>query len=229
LIVSIGDMKRITSAVDRLRAFDNASAYYFSHSGVDVGGYNRKRRKHKRRAISFSDDEDDESIFTTDNPDGIDQRRVTPLDEERKNAIVSEYFRTAISVLYAFAVFLLASFTLAVVHDRLPDTSNYPPLPDVILDVLPVMPWAFYWCEMCAFTMFCFWVLIIIFHKYRLVVLRRSCAIAGTIFLLRCFTMYATSMSVPGKHLQCSPTVSLFCCLYCNFFETCLLLVRYFL
>lgn len=207
----LGDIKRITNAVDRLRAYNNAAMYNdFTDSNVTnmarkTNGNIKKLRR--ERIVSFTDD-DDESIFTTDNPGGIDPRRVNPLEEEIKNAMVSEYFRTAISVLYAFAVFLLASFVLAVVHDRLPDTTNYPPLPDVILENIPVMPWAFVCCEICASLLMFFWVLILVFHKYRLVVLRRSCAIAGTIFLLRCFTMYVTSLSVPGKHLECSPTVS---------------------
>ncbi|XP_066915671.1 sphingomyelin synthase-related protein 1-like isoform X1 [Clytia hemisphaerica] len=204
----LGDIKRITSAVDRLRAFNNAAMYNDFADGFSPkpgGGSGRKKRR-KQRIMSFSDDEDNESLFTTDNPDGIDPRRVNPLEEEIKNALVSEYVRTAISAVYAFSVFLLAAFVLVVVHDRLPDTSNYPPLPDVVLETIPVIPSAFYWCEICGGILMSFWFLIIIFHKHRLVVFRRSCAISGTIFLLRCFTMYVTSMSVPGKHLQCSPT-----------------------
>ena len=131
------------------------------------------------------------------------------MEEEIKNAVVSVYFRTFISFVYMLAVFLLASFTLAVVHDRLPSTSDYPPLPDVFLEAIPFMPWAFYLCEVCGSIMLFFWCTIIIFHKHRLVVFRRSCALAGTIFLFRCFTMYVTSLSVPGKHLNCSPTVSI--------------------
>ena len=203
----LGDIKRITNAVDRLRVFNSAAIYNDFTDGSVVLGKATDRKCKRQRVFSFSDDDDDESIFTTDNPEGIDPRRVNPLEEEIKNAMVSEYFRTAISVLYAFSVFLLASFMLAVVHDRLPDTTDYPPLPDVILENLPVMPWAFVCCEICASILMFFWMLILIFHKYRLVVLRRSCAIAGSIFLLRCFTMYVTSLSVPGKHLQCSPTV----------------------
>lgn len=166
----------------------------------------------KKKRLNFDSISDDES-FTTDYPDGVDPRKLSPLEEEIKNAIVSESFRTFISFLYAFLVFLLASFTLAVVHDRLPDSTAFPPLPDVFLENIPLMPWAFHLCEICAGILCLFWFLIIVFHKHRLVVFRRSCAISGTVFLLRCSTMYVTSLSVPGTHLKCSPTVNIF--FYC--------------
>lgn len=40
---------------------------------------------------------------------------------------------------------------------------------------------------------------------FRFIILRRFFALAGTVFLLRCFTMLITSLSVPGSHLKCEP------------------------
>jgi len=211
-ITVLGDIKRITSCVSLLHTYSNVQTYktnYKNSKNPRNFQFNNQlstRKDQREKRYSYSDDDDDVCSFTTDNPDGIDPKKLSPLEEEIRNAVISESFRTAVSVLYAFGVFLLASFILTVVHDRLPDTKNHPPLPDVFLENIPLMPWAFQLCEICASLMMFFWVLIIIFHKHRLVVLRRSCAISGTIFLLRCFTMYVTSLSVPGDHLQCSPT-----------------------
>ena len=129
---------------------------------------------------------------------------------DHDESVISEGFRTAISVLYYFTVSFLSAFGGAVAHDRLPDTNSYPPLPDVFLDNIPLIPGSLAICEICSCVMMFFWILILIFHKHRFVVLRRSCAILGTIFLLRCFTIYVTSLSVPAKHSECFPTVSYF-------------------
>lgn len=93
---------------------------------------------------------------------------------------------------------------MVIVHERVPDMKRYPPLPDIFLDNVPHIPWAFNMCEITGSLLFTIWVVVLTFHKYRLVLLRRFFALAGTVFLLRCVTMLITSLSVPGTHLQCS-------------------------
>merc|ERR1719273_2712152 len=83
--------------------------------------------------------------------------------------------------------------------------NKYPPLPDIILDNMPHVPWAFEMAEISGMTLLTIWLLVIIFHKHRFIIGRRCFAIGGTIFLLRCFTMLITSLSVPGVHLDCKP------------------------
>ncbi|KMY98084.1 sphingomyelin synthase-related 1 [Drosophila simulans] len=115
-----------------------------------------------------------------------------------------EYFKTAMSLGYSFVVTWITSLTMVIVHERVPDMKRYPPLPDIFLDNVPHIPWAFNMCEITGSLLFTIWVVVLTFHKYRLVLLRRFFALAGTVFLLRCVTMLITSLSVPGTHLQCS-------------------------
>lgn len=45
-----------------------------------------------------------------------------------------EVWKTVISSLYVFFVFGFTSFIMVIVHERVPDTRTYPPLPDIFLD-----------------------------------------------------------------------------------------------
>ncbi|KAH8270226.1 hypothetical protein KR018_006042 [Drosophila ironensis] len=118
--------------------------------------------------------------------------------------IAPEYFKTCVSLAYSFLVTWITSFVMVIVHERVPDMKRYPPLPDIFLDNVPHIPWAFNMCEITGSLLFSIWLVVLIFHKYRMVLLRRFFALAGTVFLLRCVTMLITSLSVPGTHLQCN-------------------------
>ncbi|XP_064539890.1 ceramide phosphoethanolamine synthase [Drosophila montana] len=124
--------------------------------------------------------------------------------EKSKLLEAPEYFKTAISLGYSFMVTWITSFVMVIVHERVPDMKRYPPLPDIFLDNVPHIPWAFNMCEITGSLLFTIWLIVLIFHKYRMVLLRRFFALAGTVFLLRCVTMLITSLSVPGTHLQCN-------------------------
>ncbi|CAO1307285.1 unnamed protein product [Diamesa hyperborea] len=141
---------------------------------------------------------------------GADLERISPatsVDGGRfASSIQPELFKTALSMGYAFLVTWITAFVMVVVHERVPDMKRYPPLPDIFLDNVPHIPWAFFGCEITGTFLFIIWLCVLILHKYRLVLLRRFFALAGTVFLLRCFTMLITSLSVPGTHLDCRPS-----------------------
>ena len=54
--------------------------------------------------------------------------------------------------------------------------------------------------QVCACNSFCI--------LARFVIMRRMFSLTGTVFMLRCVTMLITSLSVPGRHLQCEPKVT---------------------
>lgn len=115
--------------------------------------------------------------------------------------------KTLVSVIYLFLTCLWTSFMLTVVHDRVPDMQKYPPLPDIILDNIPLIPWAFFATELIGLALVTMFLVLLVFHKYRMIIFRRMCSLGGTIFILRSITMLITSLSVPGVHIQCSSQV----------------------
>uniref|UniRef100_F1KYR4 Sphingomyelin synthase-related 1 n=1 Tax=Ascaris suum TaxID=6253 RepID=F1KYR4_ASCSU len=125
-------------------------------------------------------------------------RQVESPDTKNKSLI-----KLAIAFCYCTFSLLITAFVMVLVHDRVPDMKTYPPLPDIVLDNLPLIPWAFEMCELIAVTLCTIWFTTLFFHKHRVVIMRRMFSLVGTVFLLRCVTMMITSLSVPGVHLEC--------------------------
>jgi hypothetical protein len=106
-----------------------------------------------------------------------------------------------------FSIFMTA-MVMTIVHERTPDPTIYLPLPDFILDNIERIPIAFKLAEVCATILSVILASVLLFHQHRMIIGRRICAIIGTVFLLRCATMFITSLSVPGKHLtNCAKTM----------------------
>lgn len=191
-IKTLGDIKRLWLAVSELQ-----KKFIRPSSGVSNGSLRRRSLDHEdgRRfnGESHSDEESDDENF------GF----------AGQLSKVSDSCRTVLSIIYAGFVFFLTSFVMALVHDRVPDMKKYPPLPDIVLDNVPLIPWAFKMCEVSAMILSVILGVVIFLHKHRLILIRRMFALVGTVFLLRCLTMFVTSLSVPGIHLECSGKVNM--------------------
>ncbi|VEL28747.1 unnamed protein product, partial [Protopolystoma xenopodis] len=83
---------------------------------------------------------------------------------EAKVESYTKHWKVLASGLYAFLVFGLSSFAMVLAHERLPDISKYPPLPDILLDNLPHIPWAFKAAEVVCILLLSTWVVILVFH-----------------------------------------------------------------
>ncbi|KAI4895351.1 hypothetical protein NFI96_020821 [Prochilodus magdalenae] len=124
--------------------------------------------------------------------------------KQQSRRLDPEYWKTVLSSIYVVFVFGFTSFVMVIVHERVPDMRTYPPLPDIFLDSVPRIPWAFAMAEACGLILCNIWLLVLLLHKHRSILLRRLCSLMGTVFMLRCITMFVTSLSVPGQHLQCT-------------------------
>jgi hypothetical protein len=62
--------------------------------------------------------------------------------------IKPERWKTLLAFSYVLVVSWITAFVMVIVHDRVPDMDKYPPLPDIILDNIPHIPWAFEMCEL---------------------------------------------------------------------------------
>lgn len=117
------------------------------------------------------------------------------------------FFTKLLKVLIGICFFILAmmstGLTMVWCHERVPDADKYPPLPDLVLDNLPLIPWAFKASEIFAGILLGINFLVFVFHKHRMVMIRRLPVILGILFFMRCITMMGTSLSVPGSHLEC--------------------------
>ena len=197
----LGDIKRLWIAISTLQQRNNpttslamptGSIGYVIRNKIDqVDSLSRLMASSgKRRSRKFEDSDDERIDF------------IHPF------STISEKGRMFISLLYVSSAFFVTSFVAVfVVHDRVPDMKKYPPLPDIILDNLPVIPWAFKLSEGTVLILTAILFVVLFFHKHRVIVARRVAAMYGTLFLLRCVTMFVTSLSVPGVHLDCSGKV----------------------
>lgn len=78
-----------------------------------------------------------------------------------------EIGKAIIAFCYVVVVTWITAFVMVIVHDRVPDMKKYPPLPDIFLDNVPHIPWAFDMCEITGTVMFSIWMMVLLFHKHR--------------------------------------------------------------
>ncbi|GAV02919.1 hypothetical protein RvY_13421 [Ramazzottius varieornatus] len=189
---AVNDPVTANFAVLAAENISQASSSSSSSSGSETEteeALREKRERRKRRLSSVS-------AMTHGFTSHSQHRHLPPLKPDFGKAIL------------AFAYFVsstvITAFVMVIVHDRVPDMEKYPPLPDLILDNVPLIPWAFDMCEVATILLCLFWFAILVLHKHRFILMRRYFVLLGSIFLLRSVCMLITSMSVPGVHLKCS-------------------------
>ncbi|XP_076636988.1 sphingomyelin synthase related [Colletes latitarsis] len=194
-IKKVGDIKRLYISIKQIQR-DNM-AVLFELGFVDLFPTSNFYNHHKQEIPS--------SNLNNEGSMEHEFYSASVSEDDHASHLPPEIWKAFISLAYLFIVTWITAFVMVIVHDRVPDMKKYPPLPDIFLDNVPYIPWAFDMCEVTGTILFAIWLIVLIFHKYRFILLRRFFALSGTVFLLRCVTMLITSLSVPGAHLQCQP------------------------
>ncbi|XP_029975750.1 phosphatidylcholine:ceramide cholinephosphotransferase 2-like [Salarias fasciatus] len=125
--------------------------------------------------------------------------------DERSERLPTEWWKTAVAFLYACFNLVFTTVVITVVHERVPDRSVSPPLPDKFFDYVERVPWAFTITEVNGLILVGLWTVQWLLLKHRSIIGRRCFFLIGTLYMYRCVTMYITTLPVPGKHMVCAP------------------------
>ena len=193
-IKKIGDVKRVYISIKQLQRDNLAVLFELGYVDLFPSSNFYSHQKHEPNSGLNNEGSIEHEFYSA-----------SVSEDGHASHLPPEIWKAFISLAYLFIVTWITAFVMVIVHDRVPDMKKYPPLPDIFLDNVPHIPWAFDICEVTGTILFAIWLVVLIFHKYRFILLRRFFALSGTVFLLRCVTMLITSLSVPGAHLQCQP------------------------
>lgn len=88
--------------------------------------------------------------------------------EERANHLPKEWWKTGVAFLYALFNLVFTTVVITIVHERVPDKSVSPPLPDKFFDYVDRVPWAFTVTEVNGLILVGLWLIQWLFlkHKY---------------------------------------------------------------
>lgn len=88
--------------------------------------------------------------------------------EERAPHLPQEWWKTGVAFLYAVFSLVFTTVVITIVHERVPDKSVSPPLPDKFFDYMDRVPWAFTVTEVNGLILVGLWFIQWLFlkHKY---------------------------------------------------------------
>jgi hypothetical protein len=137
----------------------------------------RNTRRSTSRSLSTSNTSINILPSSTHRPtNALLHPRHTPADEIEDQPITgccfigtirSDRKKTLSACLLALCTLYFCSFIITIVDERLPDPRYFPPLPDLILDNVKQIPWAFSVTEKILLIEVLTLIAIIIFHRHR--------------------------------------------------------------
>lgn len=181
----LGDIKRLHLAIEKLKKEYNINVKEPSSDSEEEREY-RKSRDKKQKVIVAPKLTSASFPFTIPKVEYIDEIQEWSIGDK------GSFPKLLFSITYLVSVCFLTAIVMTIVHDRVPDPTLYPPLPDIFLDLINPVPWAFEVTEMIILFLGTVLFIVLLTHKHRMVILKRFCAITGTVFLLRCTNLTYT-------------------------------------
>ena len=159
-ITPLGDIKRLCFLIESLReekrSYDQRKSdspfkqtYSTFDAFIDMDQRSIPSGLSSPSGLLSTEDSEEDSLSGRRKPPNLDKRKF------------------ALSVLYLFISHFTSAFCVTVAQENLPDRTKYPPLPDVFLDNLPHIPWAYKVTEGVIIFLSIIGLLMLFFHKYR--------------------------------------------------------------
>lgn len=95
-----------------------------------------------------------------------DYIRIT-IPKSSVSRLPSEWWKTGIAFIWAGFNLILTTVMITIIHERVPDKSVNPPLPDKFFDYVPRMEWAFSVTEINGMILVALWFMQWLFLKHR--------------------------------------------------------------
>uniref|UniRef100_A0A914DWU6 Sphingomyelin synthase-like domain-containing protein n=2 Tax=Acrobeloides nanus TaxID=290746 RepID=A0A914DWU6_9BILA len=120
----------------------------------------------------------------------------------RQPKFPKERYKAGLAVFLLFIAALCNDLVLSIVHERVP---SGPPLPDIVFDNTPYVPYALVISEYLMLSLFAAMLIITFLHRHRWIVLRRIATIGSLLYFGRCLTMFVTQVPKADANYYCSP------------------------
>ncbi|XP_034245360.1 phosphatidylcholine:ceramide cholinephosphotransferase 2-like isoform X2 [Thrips palmi] len=128
-----------------------------------------------------------------------------PKAEREEQRYPKEKLKTLMAFFCLVFGFIMATASLSLVHERVPDKKTYGPLPDIFFELFPKVPWALTVSEIIIVVSTNVTFLVLLFHKHRFIVFRRLFLMMSLLYLMRSVTMFVTVLPMSDPTYYCSP------------------------
>jgi shingomyelin synthase len=129
-----------------------------------------------------------------------------PPIERTEQRFPKERWKTCVALIFVFFSFLATTTSLSITHELRQAEAG--PLPDITLDNIPYRDWALDVSEIIIMATAVAAALVVVFHKHRLILIRRVSLIVGLLYGYRAITMILTVLPSANKDYKCDPKLN---------------------